>query len=70
MYRVISSVLLIIFGLVVVIFNKFFERGASNFSYKLSHEYFFSQKVGRISFIITGLIFVVLGILSLLDIIK
>jgi len=59
----------IVFGILTIVFYKIFAKRTSDFYYNLLH-YRFSEKGYRIAFIIAGIGFVLLGILSLSGIVK
>ena len=61
------SLALIIFGLVVCIFRHVWAQGAVNWNILIGES--FNQRGFEIAFLIGGIIFVVIGVLSLLGII-
>lgn len=69
MTHIIMNIALIIFGLLMIGFRKFMSRGSFNFyeELKLPH---CSEKMYQILFAIGGIIFIIIGIVSLLSIIK
>jgi hypothetical protein len=65
----IRSSITIILGIIAIVFSKRFAKDTSDFYYNLLHHRF-SEKGYQIAFIIGGIVFIFLGILSLSGIIK
>ena len=65
----IMSIVFIIFGILMVVFCKKIAKHTSDFYYNLLHHRF-SVTGYQIAFLMGGIVFVLLGILSLLKIIE
>lgn len=70
MIQLIMNVVSIIFGLFLIVCRKFFAKEVVNFSYNLTHRHFCDERVYQIISVISGIIFIILGILSLCGTIK
>lgn len=69
MINTIGVTIIVMAGVLFVIFHKAFGRRTAEFYYKLSHVHF-SEKGYQIGFLLIGLVFIVFGLLSLLQVIK
>jgi TRAP-type C4-dicarboxylate transport system permease small subunit len=69
MLNIIRDSIAVIFGLLMIIFCKTFAKKTSNFYYTLLHRRF-SEKGYQAAFIIGGMAFILIGLLSLFGILK
>jgi len=69
MTNAVGSIVLISLGSIFLIFSKQIARKTSNFYYKLLRINF-SEKGYQIVFLLVGIIFVIIGLLYILQIIK
>ncbi len=69
MINEIMNIVSMVFGIVVIIFNKVFAKMTSDFYFNL-FRHRFNEKGYQVAFIIAGVAFIVLGILSIMGIIK
>ena len=63
-----GAIFFIIFGLGFVIFHKIFGRWAAEFQYKFFHLRF-NETIYQIGYLIVGIIFIILGVLTLFRVI-